>query len=260
MAPAEATSSPNRARSRPRSDTARYPALPSPHVGTKRRTTELEWAAAPLTTHVVRPLSLGRWRWSLLPPGLRGPSRASGGCEHADQPAGDGGKDRGERVRHRDPVVDERRPGDPTDDEVEAKGRHDGDIEPIGKAARAPLELHLHHLCRFPALLSSYCAPSVELMVIRELRRQRPLLAPRARSGAAATCEDGNGAGRGSSWSSMVIRSGPFRTALDGTLVARPSRTTPHTRFVIPPRRQEPDGRGMSRPVDWRATMRRQDR
>ena len=74
-------------------------------------------------------------RWPLFLAGWRGPSWATSGCEYADQPAGDGGQDRGERVRHRDPVVDERRPGDGPDDEVQAKGRHDRDIQPIGEAA-----------------------------------------------------------------------------------------------------------------------------
>jgi hypothetical protein len=96
------------------------------------------------TARQVRRLLLRRW--PLLPAGLRGPSWATSGREHADQPARDGGKDRGERVRHGDPVVDERRPSDATNDEVQAKSRHDRDVQPIGKAARAPLELHLHHL------------------------------------------------------------------------------------------------------------------
>jgi hypothetical protein len=83
----------------------------------------------PLSCHAVRLLLR---RWPLFLAGRRGPSWATSGCEHADQPARDGGQDRGERVRHRDPVVDERGPGDGTDDEVQAKGRHDREIQPIG--------------------------------------------------------------------------------------------------------------------------------
>jgi hypothetical protein len=92
----------------------------------------------------VRRLSLDRWSFFL--PGLGGASSATRRREDADKPAGDGGKDRRERVRHRDPVVDEHRPGDPTDDEVQAKSRHDRDIQPVGKGTRTPLELHLHYL------------------------------------------------------------------------------------------------------------------
>jgi hypothetical protein len=44
-------------------------------------------------------------------------------------------------------------------------------------------------------------------------------------------------------WLSVVVRSGPFRTAVNGTLVARPSRTTPDTqsrRWLHPDRRVRP--------------------
>jgi len=45
----------------------------------------------------------------------------------------------------------------PPNDEVQAKGRYDRDIQPIGKTARATLQLHLHHLY-VPGLLSSVCS------------------------------------------------------------------------------------------------------
>jgi hypothetical protein len=62
----------------------------------------------------------------------------------------------------------------------------------------------------------------------------RPLLSP-ARMGC--------GAGGAAWWLSVVVRSGPFRTAVNGTLVARPSRTTPDTqsrRWLHPDRRVRP--------------------
>jgi hypothetical protein len=58
--------------------------------------------------------------------------------------------------------------------------------------------------------------------------RYAPAVTPcsKARSGAAITCEDGERAGRGYF---VVVRGcplGPPRTAVNGTLVARPVRTT----------------------------------
>ena len=118
-------------------------------------------------------------------------------------------KDRGERVRHRDPVVDERRPGDATDDEVQAKGRHDRDIQPIGKAARAPLELHLHHLCVFRSFRPCQCAPSCEACDSSIAASECRPLAPKARSGGVATCD-----GTERRWSSAPWRC-PWLSAED---------------------------------------------
>ena len=98
---------------------------------------ELEGISTHNPCHAMQFRLLPR-RWPLFLTGRRGPSWATSGCKHADQPARDGGQDRGERVRHRDPAVDERRPGDGPDDEVQAKGRHDREIQPIGEAAGAP--------------------------------------------------------------------------------------------------------------------------
>jgi hypothetical protein len=86
----------------------------------------------PLTHFHAMQFRLLLRRWPSFLAGRRGPSWATSGCEYADQPARDGGQDRGERVRHRDPVVDERGPGDGTDDEVQAKGGHDREIQLIG--------------------------------------------------------------------------------------------------------------------------------
>ena len=108
------------------------------------------------TTREVRRLSLPRWPF--FPAGLRGPSWATSGREHADQPARDGGKDRGKRVRDRGPVVDERRPGDATNDEVQAKGRHDRDIRQSGR----PLGRRCSCICITSMSLGSsrQCAPT----------------------------------------------------------------------------------------------------
>ena len=75
-------------------------------------------------THLVRQLSLGRWQWPLVPPRLTGPSQASRGREHADQPANDGGEDRGEPSWHHD-QLEITSPRRSTDDEGKTKGRHD---------------------------------------------------------------------------------------------------------------------------------------
>ena len=75
-------------------------------------------------THLVRQLSLGRWQWPLVPPRRSGPSRASRGRAHADQPANDGGEDRGEPSWHHD-QLEITSPRRSTDDEGKTKGRHD---------------------------------------------------------------------------------------------------------------------------------------
>jgi hypothetical protein len=130
-------------------------------------------------------------------------------------------RDRGESVRRRDPVVDERRPSDRTDDEVQTKGRHDGDIQPIGKAAGAPLELHLHHLCGSrgscpPIVLECLACNGSTVCVANS-----DSLLPKPDRADALPGEAENGADQAAVVLSVVIRPGPVMTAVNGTLVVR---------------------------------------
>ena len=123
-----------------------------------------------LRTGARSPLPVSLHQRPVVRPRRRRPTSPPLGA--AGRPApGDRSQDGG-RFRHWAPVVYERRPSGTTDHKVEAEGSHDGDIQPIGKAAGTSLGLHRPHA---PGSFSAYCA-----------RRCRPSLCRTIRSACAA--------------------------------------------------------------------------